>query len=339
MRWSLVTLDFPPEHVGGVAAWAEDLALALHRAGHELRVYAQRTRQAAIDDSARPYPVIRMEGRSWASWQGLWAGIWAGPRLERGERVVAATWRLATVLAPICRAVGAELVVAAHGSDLTRLTTAPAALRRLSPRCWLPVSRFLSGELDRLGVAGARLVLPMPVGPRGRPAEGPRSGLVCLSRLTPLKGVDRSWRLCRSLGLELTLIGDGDRSALPAGEGLRWLGRLDREGARAELARAQAALLLPRADRDGSGAEGLGLCLIEAALEGTPVIGCRTGGLAEAVGPGLILEDPEQPDLDVLRAFLARAGAGEEARAWALAHHGPGHCLEVLERAFAEGGP
>ena len=59
----------------------------------------------------------------------------------------------------------------------------------------------------------------------------------------------------------------------------------------ADVARSPSAL--PRPDADGSGAEGFGLSLVEAASLGVVPVGCRTGGVPEAVGAGIVLEDPD----------------------------------------------
>jgi glycosyltransferase involved in cell wall biosynthesis len=52
--------------------------------------------------------------------------------------------------------------------------------------------------------------------------------------------------------------------------------------------------LLPRTYPDGTGAEGLGLVLLEARAMSVEVVGCRCGGVPEAIGPsGLLLDDPD----------------------------------------------
>ncbi len=66
-------------------------------------------------------------------------------------------------------------------------------------------------------------------------------------------------RLAAALGEQLVVIGDGEarrQLETQATTQTRFLGRLPREEALAQLARARACLLLPRVDRDGSGAEG-----------------------------------------------------------------------------------
>lgn len=343
-RWLLVTGDLPPSFVGGVASWTSDLARALAAAGHEVTVLGRAGRGAERQseqawDAAQPYTVQRMWSRSWNRWRDRWVQWHARAPLARADRVVCATWELAPHLGPLAAARGVPLAIAFHGSDLTRLATPSPAFRAATgaATALLPVSAFLASELERLG-ARARSVLPMPLPSPEAAAEEPRSGLLCVARLTPLKGVDRAIALARALDLELTVLGDGpeeDRLRALAGPGVRFLGRVDRAETLAWYRRSLACLLLSRPDADGSGAEGLGLTLIEAMAHGCRAIGCRTGGIPEATGPGLVLDDPERPDLDRVRAFLADPEAPARGRAWVAAHHGPGHAVSVLEEALA----
>lgn len=337
MSWLIVTQDFPPGFSGGIASWAADLGAALAATGDPVTVFARRTGDTRNADRGHPFPVRRMWGRSWNRWQGLWALGATWPRLHSGVRVICATWPLAVRLAPRLR--GARLAVAFHGSDLSRLHSAPPALRSLLPHvdAFLPVSRFLAGRLQVLcpDIHPERVhVLPMPL-PHPPPPSAPRRPeLIVLSRLTVLKGIDRAAAIARGLGRPLRVIGDGSAGAALhplAGDGVTFSGRLPRREALAALEGAAGLLLLPRCAPDGTGAEGLGLCLIEAALREVPGIGCRTGGVPEALGPGLLLDDPDKPDLSAIDAFLSDPSQGSQARSWALAQHGPNAACSVLQ--------
>ena len=142
-NWLLITQDFPPAFVGGIASWASDLAHALVAHNEPVTVLARRTGNTAREDSAQPFTVKRMRGRSWNRWQGPLSAAHAWPLLSPNTRVICATWPLATHLAPRLR--GARLGVAMHGSDISRLPRAPQTLETIfnTARTLLPVSNFL----------------------------------------------------------------------------------------------------------------------------------------------------------------------------------------------------
>jgi phosphatidylinositol alpha-1,6-mannosyltransferase len=173
------------------------------------------------------------------------------------------------------------------------------------------------------------------VGPAAEVPWEQRRGLVCVARLTSLKGVERAIRLARRLGERLVVVGDGPaRAALEReaiGADVVFRGMLPRPDALAALSEARAAVLLPRPEPSGRGAEGLGLVLLEAAARGVPAIGSATGGVPEAVGPGLVLEDADQPGLDAVLALLSDRQAGARARDWVRRAHGPAAFLAALE--------
>jgi glycosyltransferase involved in cell wall biosynthesis len=323
-RWLVLTTDFPPGFVGGVASWALDLSLALQEAGEAVEVFARRTPETTDFDASIGPSIHRMRGRHWGRWQGTWARLTMGRAMRKHDIVLAASWRVAAGLAPLVQRRGARLAITFHGSEITRLRTAPPALLRIanSADALLPVSNFLARELQRLGVVAPDdprvRVLPMPVPHRAQVPRG--SGLVCVARPTPLKGIDRAQHLAQTMGLPLTLVGtDGHVSRIQAMDA---------------MAEATAIVLLPRVDAHGMGAEGLGLVLLEAAMMGIPSIGCRTGGVPEAVGPGLLLDNPDNPNIGQVATFLADSDAGTCAHNWAREHHGPERTLHVLREAF-----
>ncbi|MCK6504151.1 glycosyltransferase family 4 protein [Myxococcota bacterium] len=351
-RWLLVTGDLPPTFTGGVASWVDDLAGALVAGGDTVTVLGRAGRGGdrvaeRTWDLARPYPVRRMWSRSFAQWQAWWVDLHGASLLRDADAVLFSTWPLACRLGPRARARGLPVGVAFHGSDLTRLAAPSPAFRAAvdAATALLPVSRFLAGELARLG-AGPATVLPMPLPLVDEPAPSTgRRGLLTVARLTPLKGVDRAIRLAQALGEELVVIGDGP--ALPAlraaaGPETRFLGRLDRAQTRAWYRACRACLLLSRTDTDGGGAEGLGLTLLEAMAQGAVAVGSGTGGVPEAVGTGLVLPDatldrlplPAPAELDALRRLLDDPLAGAQAAAWVWAHHGPARARATLTAAL-----
>ena len=107
--------------------WASDLAQALHDHDEAVCVLA---RGAAA--RRHPFPIHPIHGRSWRRWQGLWSALWTLPRVTSTTTVICATWPVAATMAPWLQRRGARLLVAAHGSELTRLSTCPPALQDLA---------------------------------------------------------------------------------------------------------------------------------------------------------------------------------------------------------------
>ena len=88
---------------------------------------------------------------------------------------------------------------------------------------------------------------------------------------------------------------------------------------------AWACALFSRVDADGSGAEGLGLTLIEAATRGIPTLGVRVGGIPEVAD--VVLDDPERDEIPPL------PDRGD-VRARMAAHHGRARTVETLRRGL-----
>ena len=107
-------------------------------------------------------------------------------------------------------------------------------------------------------------------------------------------------------------------------------GPLPRAKTLALMQTAKAIILTPKPNEQGLGEEGLGLVLLEAAARGVPAIGCHTGGVPEAVGPGLILEDPDNPNVEEIRRWLQDTTSRAKALEWVQQNHGPTRCLNVL---------
>lgn len=334
MTWHLVTLDFPPRATGGVASWVGDLAAALHHAGQPVIVHARSAPGDLEHDRGLPFPVRRLWGRSWNKHQALWVRLQLPRSLQPGDRVVFATWPLAARLGPrlqkgIWRALclhGSE--ISARGVDLDLYRSVASSMDAV-----FAVSGHLAGLSVEAGVPAK--VLPLPLPHTKTPGLGGDS-LCVVARLTELKGVDRAIHLARALDRELVVVGEG--RALGALQALahrqkarvRFEGRLERERAGEVMGSSAATLLLSREDPQGYGAEGLGIVLVESQERGTPVIGAPTGGIPEAIGAGLLLADPDRPDLALVRAMLDDEGARTRARAWAQTHHGPDAALRTL---------
>ncbi len=302
MTWHLVTTEFAPR-LNGIATWSVAMANALHNAGESVVVHVR------SPSGDFPFLVVPMRGRSWRSWSGVWAAASVRPRRRDGDVVVCATWPLAVHLP-------GPILVAWHGSELSCAAQAPGREAVIARARNLPVSNFLGSLLH-----ADHTVLPFPIVPTKRAIPG--DDLLVVSRLNHRKGVDRALRLAQRLRRRIRIVGDGpERSTLVAlaeniGVDAVFLGEtrdIPWDGTR-------ALLLLSRAEADGSGAEGLGLVLLEAAARGIPTVGTRVGGIPEAAS--VVLDDPDQDDLPTL------PGA-DAVQAWLADHHGPARTLAVL---------
>ncbi len=327
MRVVVLTDDHPPAP-GGVATWTGAVVRGLAAAGHDVRVYA-RARSELEEAPGAALDGVR--GPSFGRWGGAWLGWRALPDLARADRVLATTWPVATLAARL----DLDLAVVAHGSDVTRPALSGRDFRRVwsQARRRFAVSRFLAER-----VPGGARVLPAPVDAEPRPASPRGEGVwAMVGRAVATKGGDRFVRLVARAGVTGIVVGDGPELgrwralARELGARIRFVGAVDHDRVRGLLRSVDLVALLPRPLPDGSGAEGLGLAAIEAAAAGVPVVGCATGGLPEALGPGLVLPDPDDAD-DAARRVREwwSSTRGAEAWAWCRERHGVGRAVDAL---------
>jgi len=329
MRWVILTDDFGPMP-SGVATWTAAAADALADAGDDVAVFARRRTDFGASES---YRVRGVGGPSFGRFGGAWTALAAHSAIRRADAVLASTWPVAIHAVAMRRRPGAPFHVVFHGSDITRPPIHPRGLARVLRRAthrWA-VSRFLADLVEPdCGV------LPAPVDIAMTTAEpGGRWGMV--ARATPLKGGERFVNIVAAAGARGLIVGDGP--ALPrwkqaadrVGADIRFTGALSHKQTLAHIAGLEVMLLLPRTHDDGSGAEGAGLVLLEAASLGIACVGCRVGGVPEALGPGLLLADPDDAtaSAEQIRVWLS-ADRGRNARAWLAANHGKARLADAL---------
>ncbi len=319
MTIRLVTPEWPP-HAGGIATWAWEAAHALHARGERVVVHARATPREPSPNA--PFPVVWMPGRAWARWGPVWAAASVWPAARRGDRLVFANWEMAARLVGAPGMDRLPRAVVWHGSDLTR-PPRPFGRDRVRDTCVnLAVSRYLASIL---GVPAEVLPAPVDVAPLAAPGDR----VLVVARLVASKGVDDAIRFAARLGRPLRVVGDGperpslERLAAGLGVDAEFVGRVRR--AEIPWDGAWACVSFPRAEADGSGAEGLGLVLIEAAARGIPTIGNRCGGVPEAAS--VVLTRPESDEVGV---FLPR----DELRSRVAAAHGRERLAEALVRAL-----
>jgi glycosyltransferase involved in cell wall biosynthesis len=348
LTWHVVTGDFPPVFTGGVAHWTDGVARALSSAGERVVLYARGTHGAGrlgevAHDARSPLYIRRIRGHRWTLRQGALVARALEPEVAPGDVVLGSTWPVVAGLVELCRKRHVRLGVGVQGSEITMLGgVTPAILHEIaSVGRFLAVSRFLAQGCEERGIPAE--VIPLPVVPMEcRPPPG--EGILTVSRLTPLKGVERVLRLGKALGWPVTVVGDGaSRSELVelaerTGTDVRFTGRIRRAEVDEHYRRARLFALLSRPDPIGRGAEGLGLAVLEAAAHGVPSVVTSTGGLPEAVGPGLVLPCPDDP-VHSAECVLRWLDADQGTRAWEFlrSRHGPQKTVAELRRLLIEG--
>ncbi len=279
MHWVILTDDYPPCD-GGVATWTAAVAQGLRAAGDEVSVFC-RFRQGLSEARGVRGPWFGRFGHRWLA-------LAARNATKRADRVLATTWTVAQTV--VRGRIPVDVIF--HGSDATHENSERAIVSKQAARRF-SVSGFLQQRLaaEWLGAA----VLPVPVDLVPMNPLGKRWGFV--GRATALKGGDRFIRLVAAAGVEGEIIGDGPELsswkalAEQCGARIAFRGRLSHDAACSAMLGFERLFLLSRTRADGSGAEGLGLVLAEAAARGIPSIGSPVGGIPELATR--VLTDPD----------------------------------------------
>jgi len=351
MRVLLLTWNFPPT-IGGIEYVAAHLFHGLAAAGSEVEVVT-RAAPGAPDD-----PRIhraRRAGLPAFLFHALRRGA-ASCRRWRPDLVVCASVVAALPAYLLRRAFGIPYVVLVHGSDVLH----PGRLYRRAVRFLLRGAGAITANsegtrrlLIDFGIAADRVVVVHPgveawsgsaeVSPAWLPRLAGRQVLLSVGRLIRRKGllefieqVLPDLRVSHP-GILLVVVGEDAAESLIHRERMRE--RLD-SAVRARgladqvlftggLPDAELHALLRRADLFVLPAipvpgdvEGFGIVFLEAALEGTPAVATRLGGIPEAVVDGEtgLLVEPGDPRamLEAVRRLLdddrLRARLGDAAR-------------------------
>lgn len=334
MAYVLLALDYPPQ-VGGIQRYCAELAAALHRRGERVLVIASAQPGDAEFDAGQPFPTRRVPvaGKAQAA-RALAAAVEQTVRDnvlgEPAAAVLCGKWfpeGAACLL--LRRRLRLPYVLLAHGREIT-LTGGNLmkwAMQRMVARHAagaLVVSRYAGEQVARRGVPRERIanilagVNPQEfaVAPEQAAALRERLGLaeekvlLTVSRLVARKGHEKVLRALprvqEQVGPVRYLIagtGPEERRLRELTEQLGltpavcFLGEVPDADLPALYALADV-LIMPSRDLPGEPIEGFGLVYLEANLCGTPAIGGRTGGTADAIldGETGLLVDPERPE-------------------------------------------
>lgn len=311
-----MTNDFPPR-AGGIESFV--LAMAQRFPPEQVVVHTRRQAGDRAFDAGLPFPVIRDSSPIMLPTPGIarraaaiarahdcdqvWFGAAAplglmAPALRRAgvERIVATThghevwWAAVPGTRQLLHRIGEVNDVVTYLGEFCRGRIAPA----LSPAARARMVQLTPGVDDaffRPGAGGERI--------RERHGLAGRRVLVCVSRMVARKGQDVLVRALPQIRLRvpdaaLLLVGEGPHRARVEREvdrlGLREhvviAGRVAWEELPAYYDAGDAFCMPSRTLRGGLETEGLGICYLEAAATGLPVVAGRSGGAPDAVLEG-----------------------------------------------------
>ena len=229
----------------------------------------------------------------------------------------------------LSRLTGARYVQYFMGNDLLGLVRKMEASLRVRESAYrlfqrvhavVSISEFTAAcAQTNLRLDPARMVLMRPcVRPEFLDQSLPRSDydgrrpleLLSVGRLTARKGVDKVLRAlallkARDVHVRFTVVGKGERAPLDAlvrdcgiADLVHFAGFVSDADMPAVYSKADAFIMVSRAENKGFDVEGFGIVYIEAAAFGLPAIGGNSGGVPDAVvheETGLLVNDPESP--------------------------------------------
>ena len=315
-RTLVVTNDFPPR-TGGIESFV--LAMAARMPPDQVVVHTARQRGDAAFDAELPFEVVRdpasvlvpspqvarrvAEVARSRGCDRVWFGAAAplglmAPSLRRAgvERTVATThghevwWSSVPLARSLLHRIGEVNDVVTYLGEFCRQRIATA----LSPQARARMVQLTPGvddEMFRPGQGRAEL--------RQRLGLGDRPVVVCVSRMVARKGQDvlvRALPLIRARipDAALLLVGDGphrpqvERLVDQVGvrEHVVLTGRVAWDSTPADYAAGDVFCMPTRTRRGGLEPEALGICYLEAAATGLPVVAGDSGGAPDAVLDG-----------------------------------------------------
>ncbi len=353
MKRSLfITLDYSPR-VGGVARVYTNLIRRLP--SERVLVLAPPEKQAHLFDSREPYRIIRRNFYTrlpllWPKWLPLLVTLFRLVRREHIECIhVGQVLPIGTAVFMLQKFIHLPYIVYSHGLDVTSPQAWPRKKRLIQKILNRAVaivanSEFTKREIIRLGVPADKILVLTPACSLLGTAAGQglietvrrrhnldgREVLLTVGRLEERKGQDSVIRalgelLRRHPQLVYVIVGTG-----PDGQRLRQLaeeyqvaervifaGRIPDEELPAYYQNCDV-FCMPARELSNRDVEGFGIVYLEANAYGKPVIGGKSGGVAEAIvhgQTGLLVSSGDQSELvqaiDRLltdHAFAARLG-------------------------------
>jgi len=369
-RILIVSEDYPP-YPGGVAQWAAGMALALNRRGHSVTVLSRERGTPAAEPGAESLTLRTIRGRRWRQFRSWHFRRAAGALLDREPQdlVIATTWNAARGIAgPVLRR-GGRLACVAHGLEVTRRMPGlkrlwlAHTLRRCE--CVIAVSTFTRDSLregfridpDRLFLLSngvdPSVFRPGLDASRVRERHGllDRRVILTLARVVERKGHDLVIRalpqiLSRVPDAVYLVAGPGEAGLLNrlrrladelgVGSAVVFAGSLPGDEVPLYYNACEVYVMPSRVLAASGDTEGFGITFLEANACGKPVVGGRSGGVADAIEDGItgFLVDPADPG-DLAEKILILLANPDRARAMGQAGRGRVQELHTWDRIAA----
>lgn len=327
----LVSVDFPP-HTDGVSTISRELSRRIARGATELLVMGPRDERDREFDARQPYRVFRVAGYEWGYFRAFpilirmpWIVLRYGIRKVFAMNIAyggVLSWAL-SYLIPL------DYLLFAYGYEFEKVKNIPFF-------CWLyrniyrrsrgivACSESVRERLIRFGVTPEKIKvlypgvdldsyhsLEVPQEYLERNQLAGRRILLTVGRLVERKGHDQILRALPKIIQNFpdalyAVVGIGPHETklrkevrrLKLENHVRFLGKVSEE-ALVFLYNACRVFVMPsREISEGGHIEGLGIVYLEANACGKPVMGGRSGGVAEAIQEGEtgFLIDPENPE-------------------------------------------
>jgi len=331
----IVTHEFAPFR-GGVATYVSEVASVLQRLGANVEVWAPDIAGGAGEVDS--FPVVRLRAggslRPKHTWQFARELRARHAELEQATVILASVGAHTAFMlnASLGRARAKRLVSVLHGSEVLRFARNPF-WRLLAARFYRRVDEVVTNsqfsraliEKSFLGALAGKITLaPCACSSAAaravtvKPASDGKVRVFTLARIHPRKGQLETARALGQLPAELRQRviyqtgGTGDaaylrqveRACREAGVAFAHFGAVE-SGALAETY-AQCDIYAMTSRTLPQSVEGFGITYLEAGFHGKPVVGYRSGGVAEAVVDGETGLLVEEGDLAGLTAVFAR---------------------------------
>lgn len=169
---------------------------------------------------------------------------------------------------------------------------------------FVAISRTVQQRINKIYRRPSEIIYPPVRTDYFAAATPPQEHFLIVSRLVPYKRIDLAVKAFAKLGLPLRIIGDGrDRQALQAlaTENVRFLGYLDDDAVRQEMAQCRAFVF--------PGEEDFGITPIEAMAAGRPVVAYAAGGALDTIRDGETGVFFQEPTANALADAVKRLAA------------------------------